>query len=146
MGFNSVFKGLKMLDIYSSYMFFLQNVQCCFYTNLSYIFFNYYVRNTYQTRTILGHKIVYLQNPVEFPKECYIWIWDQQDWEANQEIDGKDEVTEDGRTAGGEGWQEKVRNRQEWKKLLKTARNRHILPMPMERMNEWWNVLLSDIH
>jgi len=37
---------------------------------------------------------------------------------------------------GGEGWQEKVHNREEWKKLLGTARNRRILRMPMERMNE----------
>jgi len=28
---------------------------------------------------------------------------------------------------GGEGRQEKVRNRKEWKKLLRTARNRRIL-------------------
>jgi hypothetical protein len=27
----------------------------------------------------------------------------------------QDEVREDGRTVGGEGWQEKVHNRQEWK-------------------------------
>ena len=32
----------------------------------------------------------------------------------------------------GEGWQEKVDNREEWKKLLRTARNRRILDMPME--------------
>jgi len=31
-----------------------------------------------------------------------------------------------------EGWQEKVHNREEWKKLLRTAMNRHILHMPME--------------
>jgi hypothetical protein len=43
-----------------------------------------------------------------------------------------DEVTEDGRIVGGEGWQEKVHNREEWKKLLRMARNRHILHMPME--------------
>jgi hypothetical protein len=42
------------------------------------------------------------------------------------------EVREDGRIVGGEGWQEKVRNREEWKKLLKTARNHRILHMPME--------------
>ena len=23
------------------------------------------------------------------PKEYYIWIWEQQDWEVDQEIDGK---------------------------------------------------------
>jgi len=44
----------------------------------------------------------------------------------------QDEVREDGRIVGGEGWQEKVYNRQEWKKLLRMARNRHILHMPME--------------
>jgi hypothetical protein len=44
----------------------------------------------------------------------------------------QDEVREDGRTVGGEEWQEKVYNREEWKKLLRTARNRPILHMPME--------------
>jgi len=45
-------------------------------------------------------------------------------------------VTEDGRIAGGEWWQEKVYDREEWKKLLRTARNRHILHLPVEWMNE----------
>jgi hypothetical protein len=44
----------------------------------------------------------------------------------------QDEVGEDGRIAGGEGWQKKVHNRKEWKKLLRTARNHRILHMPME--------------
>jgi hypothetical protein len=44
----------------------------------------------------------------------------------------QDEVREDGRIVGGEGWQEKVHDRLEWKKLLRTARNRRILHMPME--------------
>ena len=44
----------------------------------------------------------------------------------------QDGVREDGRVVGGEGWQEKVHNREEWKKLLRMARNRRILPMPME--------------
>jgi len=48
----------------------------------------------------------------------------------------QDEVRENGRILGGEVWQEKVHNREEWKKLLRTARNRHILHMPMERKNE----------
>jgi hypothetical protein len=38
-------------------------------------------------------------------------------------------VREDGRIVGGEEWQEKVHNREE-RKLLRTARNRHILHMP----------------
>jgi len=48
----------------------------------------------------------------------------------------QDRVREDRRIVGEEGWQEKVHNREEWKKLLRMARNRRILHMPMERMNE----------
>jgi len=44
----------------------------------------------------------------------------------------QDEVREHGRIVGGERWQEKVHNREEWKKILRTARNHHILHMPME--------------
>ena len=44
----------------------------------------------------------------------------------------QDEVRDDGRIVGGERWQEKVRNGEEWKKLLRTARNLRILHMPME--------------
>jgi len=44
----------------------------------------------------------------------------------------QNEVREDGRIVGGEGWQEKVPNREEWKKFLRTARNCHILQMPKE--------------
>jgi hypothetical protein len=39
---------------------------------------------------------------------------------------------DDGRMVGGEEWQEKVYDREEWKKLLRTARNRCILHMAME--------------
>jgi len=44
----------------------------------------------------------------------------------------QDEVCENLRIVGGEGWQEKVHNREEWKKLLRTARNCCILHVPME--------------
>jgi hypothetical protein len=44
----------------------------------------------------------------------------------------QDEVREDGRIVGGEEWQEKIYNREEWKKLLRTAGNCRILHMPME--------------
>jgi len=44
----------------------------------------------------------------------------------------QDEVREDGRIVGGEGWQEKARNREEWEKLLRMARNRRILHMPVD--------------
>jgi len=44
----------------------------------------------------------------------------------------QDEVREDGRIDGGNVWQEKLHNREEWKKFLRTARNRRILHIPME--------------
>ena len=44
----------------------------------------------------------------------------------------KNEVREDGRLVGGKGWKEMVYNREEWKKLLRTARNRRIVQMPTE--------------
>jgi hypothetical protein len=44
----------------------------------------------------------------------------------------QDEVREDGRIVRGEGWQEKVHNREEWKTVLRMARNRHILHVSME--------------
>jgi hypothetical protein len=46
---------------------------------------------------------------------------------------------EDGRLVGGKGWKEKVYNREEWKKLLRMARNCRILHMPMEWVNKWMN-------
>jgi len=44
----------------------------------------------------------------------------------------QDEARETGQIDGGEGWQEEVHNRQDWKKLLRTVRNRRILHMPKE--------------
>jgi len=44
----------------------------------------------------------------------------------------QDEVREDGRIVDGEGWQEKVHNREDWKKLLRMARNCRILHTTME--------------
>jgi len=44
----------------------------------------------------------------------------------------QDEVREDGRITGGEGWQEKIYKREESKKLLRMVRNHRILHMPME--------------
>jgi hypothetical protein len=41
-------------------------------------------------------------------------------------------IWEEGRIVGGKEWQVKVCNREEWKKLLRMARSRHILHMPME--------------
>jgi hypothetical protein len=44
----------------------------------------------------------------------------------------EDEVRADRSLVGGEVWKERVYNREEWKKLLRMARNHHILYMPME--------------
>jgi hypothetical protein len=44
----------------------------------------------------------------------------------------QDEVREDERIVGREGWQDNVHIREEWKKLQKMVRNRCILHMPME--------------
>jgi len=44
----------------------------------------------------------------------------------------QDVVREDGRLVGGKEWKERVYNREEWKTLLRTARNCHILHTPME--------------
>jgi hypothetical protein len=46
----------------------------------------------------------------------------------------QDEEREDGRLVGGKGWKKRVYvcNREEWKELLRTARNRCILHVPME--------------
>jgi hypothetical protein len=46
----------------------------------------------------------------------------------------QDEVREDGRIVGGEEWQGRIYNREEWKKLQRTARNCCILRMALE-----WN-------
>jgi hypothetical protein len=42
------------------------------------------------------------------------------------------EVREDGRLFGGKVWNDSVYNREEWMKVLRTAKNRRILHMPME--------------
>jgi hypothetical protein len=44
----------------------------------------------------------------------------------------QDEVREDRRIIGGEGWQGKVHNREKWKKLLRMTRNCRNLHMPLE--------------
>jgi len=44
----------------------------------------------------------------------------------------QDEVREDGRLVGGKGWKERVYNREEGKRILRMARNCHILHVRME--------------
>ena len=43
----------------------------------------------------------------------------------------QNEVREEGRVVGGEGGQGKVHNGEAWKKLLRMARKRRILHMPV---------------
>jgi len=82
---------------------------------------------------------------IEFPKKYYIWIFKQWSWVVVQEIDGS-EVREDGKLVGSKGWKEGVYNREEWKKLLRTARNHCILNMPVEWMNNWIYTTTHGIH
>jgi hypothetical protein len=56
----------------------------------------------------------------------------------------KDKVREDGRIVGGEEWQENVYNREEWKKLLRAARNCHIVHMAVEWMNILYNCSMGS--
>jgi hypothetical protein len=44
----------------------------------------------------------------------------------------QDEAREDGRVVGGNGWKERVYNREEWKKYLRMARNCRNLHLAME--------------
>jgi hypothetical protein len=44
----------------------------------------------------------------------------------------QDEVTEDGKLVDGKGCNERLYNREEWKKFLRKARDRHVLLVPME--------------
>jgi hypothetical protein len=53
----------------------------------------------------------------------------------------QDEVREDERIVGVEEWQEKVYDREESKKILRTARNRRILHMPLEKIEFMMSLL-----
>jgi len=44
----------------------------------------------------------------------------------------QDEVRDDASLVGGEGWKERVYDREEWKTLLRMARNCRILHVPMK--------------
>jgi hypothetical protein len=66
---------------------------------------------------------------IELPKEYCTYMNLESSRPRNR---WQHKVREDGRLVCGEEWQEKVYNREEWKKLLRTARNHRILHMPME--------------
>jgi hypothetical protein len=55
------------------------------------------------------------------------------------------EVREDGIIVGGDEWKVKVHKREEWKKLLRRARNRRILHVPMERMERKYMAVINEI-
>jgi hypothetical protein len=59
---------------------------------------------------------------IEFPRVLYMNLGTTK-LRGRPRNRWQDEVREDGRIVG-EGWQEKVHNREERKKLLRTARNR----------------------
>jgi hypothetical protein len=67
---------------------------------------------------------------VELPKELYMNLETTRP-RGRPRNRWQDEVRKDGRIVGGEWWQENVYEREEWKKLLRTARNRRILHMAM---------------
>ena len=66
------------------------------------------------------------------PKRYYIYEFGNKKLRGRPRNRWQDEVRDEGRIVGGEGWKEKLHNREEWKKLLRTARNCRILNMPME--------------
>jgi len=68
----------------------------------------------------------------EFPPEVLCMNLERTRLRGRPKNRWQDEVMEDGRLVGGKGWKERVYNRQEWKKLVRTPRNCRILHMPME--------------
>ena len=66
------------------------------------------------------------------PKKVLYMSWEELRLRCRPGNRWQNEVREDGRLAGGKGWKERVYNREEWKKLLRTAMNHRTLPMPME--------------
>jgi len=59
----------------------------------------------------------------QYGEECLLWR-PRNRWQ--------DEVKEEGRLVGEKGWKDRVYNRDEWKKLLRTAMNHHILHITMQ--------------
>jgi len=69
---------------------------------------------------------------IEFPKKVLYVNLETTRSRGRPRNRWQDEVREDGRPVGGKGWKERVYNREEWKKLLRTARNRCILHVPVK--------------
>ena len=98
-----------------------------------------------KTITILGHKKSKFTVSCKIPKILLYMNLGITRLRGRPRNRWQDEVRGDGRTVGGEGWQEKVHNREEWKKLLRMAIITFCTCQWNERTNEW-NVLLSHIH
>ena len=63
------------------------------------------------------------QKKIEFPKKVLDMTLEATRLRGRPVNTWQDEVREDGTLVGGKGWQERVYNREEWKKVLRTARN-----------------------
>jgi hypothetical protein len=66
------------------------------------------------------------------PKKVVYMNWETTRLTGRPRNRWQNEVREDGSIVGGKGWKERIYNREEWKKLLRTASNCRILHMPME--------------
>jgi hypothetical protein len=69
---------------------------------------------------------------IEFPQKVLYMNLEATRLRGRPRNRWQDEVREDGRLIGGKWWKERVYNRDELKKLLRTTRIRRILYMPME--------------
>jgi hypothetical protein len=63
------------------------------------------------------------RDKIKFQKVYYIWIWKQQHLRGRPRNKWQNEVREDGRIVSGEGWQEKIYNRNwrsssEWQGII----------------------------
>jgi hypothetical protein len=69
---------------------------------------------------------------IEFSKQYCIRICNQQDQEADQEVDGKRKYGRMKEYLQDKSGRKKYINREGCKKILRTARNGHIMHKPME--------------
>jgi len=63
-----------------------------FSLNLSFFGTFLFLKNFYTVKYVLDYVGLGMYREwkkVEFPKGYYIWIWEQQDWEVDEEIDGR---------------------------------------------------------
>ena len=71
----------------------------------------------------------------EFPKKVLYMNLEESRLRGRPRNRLQDKVRENGRLVGLKGWKKRVYNREEWKKLLRMARNCRILHVPMKLMN-----------